>query len=235
MTVPWEDPRVRAGLDRQFHARQLALDAGARHLGWKVGFGAPASLEVMQITAPLLGFLTDATVVDSGGAVATAGWERGIIEFETAVYLGSDLGPGASDDEARAAVAAIGPAIELANVKLPADPDLVSDILAADIFHEGVVFGQRDEERAGLDVSGLTARILVDGREHSVVPELQAITGPYPWIVATVASTLASFGETLSAGDVIITGSMIPPIPATDGTEFTMNLGPYAPISVMAE
>ena len=192
-------------------------------------------MDLMQVTAPLLGFLTDATVFDSGSSVATAGWKGGIVEFEVAAYLGSDLGPGASDDEARNAVSAIGPAIELANITQPPGPEVVPEVLAADIFHEGVIFGHRDEERAGLDVTGLEARIFVDGAERAVVTDAQAITGPYPWIVATVANTLAAFGQRLRAGDVIITGSVIPPIPVTEGTEFTMNLGQYAPISVIAD
>ena len=93
------------------------LDGGAGAVGWKVGFGAPAALELMQITAPLLGFLTDATVFESGATVDASSWGQPLIEFEVAVYLGSDLGPGAADDEARAAIAAVGSAIELANVE----------------------------------------------------------------------------------------------------------------------
>lgn len=232
MSAPWEDPRVREGLPIQFAARRRMIDGGARGIGWKVGFGAPAALELMQITAPLLGFLTDRTVLEPGASVDATGWERGIVEFEVAVVCGSDLGPGASDDEARAAISSVGPAIELANIDLPIQPDQVSGIVAGDIFHEGLVFGAMDEARAGLDIEGLVARILVDGHERAAVTELEALTGPYPWIVSTVASTLAAHGEALKAGDVIITGSVIPPIPVTEGTEFTFALDPFEPISV---
>jgi 2-keto-4-pentenoate hydratase len=209
------------------------VSAGAHAIGWKVGFGAPTSLKLMQISAPLVGFLTDATVLEPGGIVDTRGWDRGIVEFEVAVYLGSDLGAGATDDEAREAISAVGPAIEVANINLPVEAGNVAEVLAGNIFHQGVIFGERDADRAGLDISGLTARILVDGEERATTEDLQAITGPYPWIVATVADTLAANGERLKAGDVIITGSVIPPIPVTDGTEFTLALDPFRPISVM--
>ncbi|MGI9647422.1 MAG: fumarylacetoacetate hydrolase family protein, partial [Acidimicrobiia bacterium] len=228
-----EDPRVSEGLTHQLADRRAALDAGARSLGWKVGFGAPAGLDLMQISAPLMGYLTDATVIQSGAAVDSAGWERGIVEFELAVYLGRDLEGGASEDDARAAVSAVGPAIELANINLDLGPAQVSDIVAGDIFHKYVMFGPPDKSRAGLDITGLLARILVDGKEHSRTADLEAITGPYPWIVATVANTLAAHGEILAGGDVIITGSVIPPIPVTDGTEFSFHLDPFAPLSVV--
>lgn len=203
-------------------------------MGWKVGFGAPSALELMQLTAPLLGYLTDATVFESGAGFETQEWTRGVVEFEVAVWMGTDLGGGASDAEAAAAVAAVGSAIEVADVNLPIGPGRVSDIMAGDIFHRGVVFGQRDTRRAGLDISGMTARIAIDGAELEPVTELEAITGPYPWIVSTVASTLESAGERLRAGDVIITGSVIPPVSVTDGHDFTFSLDPFASISITA-
>ncbi len=232
MTAPWEDPRVEAGLGRQLAVRSRLLDGGAGHVGWKVGFGAPSALELMQITAPLLGYLTDATVLDSGTHVHTTGWERGIVEFEVAVYLGEDLGAVTSADDAKAAVSAVGPAIELANVDLPVEASSVTEIVAGNIFHKGVVFGEPDVERARLDVTGLVARVLIDGRERFTTTDLQAITGPYPWIVMTVANTLEANGELLRAGDVIITGSVIPPVPVTEGKEFTFALDPFDGISI---
>ena len=232
MSAPWDDIRVRAGLARQLATRKRMLDEGATGVGWKVGFGAPSALELMRITAPLLGFVTDATILESGVWVDTAGWDRGVVEFEVAVYLGSDLGPGASDDEARAAISAVGSAIELANIDLPLEAASVEEIVAGDIFHRGVIFGKPDEGRAGLDITGLVARVLIDGEERATTSDLQAITGAYPRIVTTVADTLAANGERLRAGDAIITGSVIPPIRATEGIEFTFILDPFRPISV---
>lgn len=233
MTNIWEDPRVSEGLRRQLDQRRRMLAEGARSVGWKVGFGAPASLELMQISAPLLGFMTDATVLESGARVPVSGWQRGIVEFEVAVELGEDLGPGASEQEARRAISAVGPAIELADIDLPVEAGRVADIMAGDIFHAGVIFGDLDRSRSGLDIDGLSARILIDGHERASTNDLQAITGHYPWIVSTVADLLASGGEALRAGDLLITGSVVPPIPASEGREFAFALDPFPPISVL--
>ena len=232
MSASWEDARVRAGLTRQLAMRTRMLEAGVAAIGWKVGFGSPSALELMQIGAPLIGFLTDATLLESGAWVDVAGWQRGIVEFEVAVYLGEDLGPEASDQEARAAVSAVGPAIELADVDLAVGAASLEEILACDIFHKGVILGVPDEERAGLAIGGLIARVLIDGREVVRTADLQAITGAYSSIVTTVADTLAANGEVLRKGDVIITGSVVPPIPVSEGTEFVFALDPFHPISV---
>ncbi len=229
---PWEDPRVSAGLERQIPKRREMLANGARSVGWKVGFGAPASLELMAITAPLLGFLTDATVYGTGDSVDSDGYQRGVVEFEVAVYMAHDLAPGASDQEAAAAIAAVGPSIEVANINLPIGPDEVEGIVAGNIFHTAVVFGQPDMSRSGLDITQMNARVLVDGELVAVTDELEAITGRYPTVVRTVADTLAANGLLLRAGDVIITGSVIPPLSAVAGTEYTFALDPLDPISV---
>lgn len=232
MTAPWADPRIGAGLDCQLASRAERMAAGERPIGWKVGFGAPASLELMQISAPLVGFLTDGTVLDKGSVVDAADWSRGVVEFEVAVYLGKDLGPGAGEAEVRGAVAAVGPAIELADIDLAPGPDTVGAVVAGNIFHKGVVLGGMNRGRGGLDTEGLRARAVIDGTEFASTTELEALTGSYPDVVATVASTLASCGETLRAGELIITGSVFPPVPVSEGRVFEFALEPFPNISV---
>jgi 2-keto-4-pentenoate hydratase len=216
-------------------ARGELLAGGASAVGWKVGFGAPASLELMHISAPLLGFLSDRTKLSSGATVDASTWARGVVEFEVAVYMGSDLGAFATEVEARSAVSAIGPAIELANINLPVGPRSVTDIVGANIFHEGFVLGTPDPGRASINLDGLTARVVVDSVPWAQTSDLQALTGTYSGIVATVATTLESQGQRLRAGEVIITGSVIPPIDVAEGSNFEFILDPFESISVEIE
>ncbi len=233
MTAPWNDPRVVAGMSRQLARRRTALDGGARHLGWKVAFGAPASLERMEITAPLVGYLTDATLVEPGATISTGDWTAGVIEFEVAVWMGSDLGPEATPAEARAAVTAVGAAIEFADVDLaPIDAAAVEEILAGDIFHAGLVLGAPDASRSGLDTTGLHARISVDGEPLTTVDDLSALTGDHGRIVAVVADTLAACGLGLRQGDLVITGSVVPPMPLERGRRYDFALEPLRRVSV---
>lgn len=232
MSAPWDDPRVRDGLPQQFAARRAQLEAGAKRLGWKVGFGAPASLELMQIEGPLLGYLTDATLRESGALVDVSSWDRGVVEFELAVHIGRDVPPGADEQTIRNSVAAIAPSIELANINLPIAPESVACIVAGNIFHEGIVLGEADSDRAGLDIDGLEAIVTIDGAEFSRTDRLEELTGRYLDVVAAVASTVATQGEMLRAGDVIITGSVFPPLPVEEGSVWEFTLHPFPPISV---
>ncbi len=186
----------------------------------------------MQIEAPLLGYLTDRTVLSNDEALDTSSWAKGLIEFEVAVWIGETLGSGTTPDDARGAVRAVGPAIEVADLDLVPAPGTVEAILAGDIFHRGVLLGDRDETRAGIDIDGLTAVIEVDGEPFAETSDLEAITGRYDEVVATVANTLGAFGEHLVEGAVIITGSVVPPVPLDAGERFSFRLGDYAPLSL---
>ena len=62
---------------------------------------------------------------------------------------------------------------------------------------------------------------------------LEALIGKMIGIVAHVAGTLAAYGEKLRAGDVIITGSIVPPpLIEPDETEFAYALEPMGGLSV---
>ena len=194
----------------QFGLRTQRINDGEKQIGWKAGFGAPAVLEKLKLDAALVGFMNDENQLGSGETVSLAGWNKPAAEPEIAVYMGSDLAGGADADTARSAIAAIGPAIELVDLKMSLDD--VEGILSGNIFHRHVILGDSDKSRAGADVSGLNARVLRNGAEVAQTSEVEALTGPLIAIVQRVAATVAAMGETLGAGQVIIAGSIVPAI-----------------------
>jgi 2-keto-4-pentenoate hydratase len=235
MTGPASDPRITAGLDRQFATWRSVMKSGASRLGWKVGFGAPAALELMEISQPLLGFLTDATELQDGAEIDVRNWAKPVIEFEVALILARDVAGDASPAEAAAAVGAVAPAIELADIDIaPLGPGAVTSILAGNIFHRAVMLGAADTGRSGIRTSDMTATISVDGETTAAISELEALTGNHAEIVASVAATLAQQGEMLQAGDVLITGSVIPPLPVERAKTYTFRLDPLPPIRLHA-
>jgi 2-keto-4-pentenoate hydratase len=217
-------------MQAQTKLRQARLAAGETLIGWKVGFGAPAVRERLQIAAPLVGFLTSGTVLDSGAVVAAADWVKPAVEPEVAVTMGTDLGAGADRETARAAIAALGPAIELADIAFPADDP--EAILAGNIYNRHVILGRADESRAGGRLDGLVGRIKVGGVETEPVIDLQAVPGNLIDLVRLVADTLGALGETLRAGEVIITGSIVPPIFVTKSSVIDYTLESMEPLRV---
>jgi 2-keto-4-pentenoate hydratase len=206
----WEDPRVMRGMQAQLELRRKRLDGGDRPLGWKVGFGAPAMLERFGISGPLVGFLTRGARVQSGESISLAGWAKPIAEPEIAVHIGRDVAAGADREAAAAAIAGISPAIEIVDLTSP--PEDPERILGGNIYQRHVVLAGAGPARAGSTADGLTCRIIRHGSETARTSDPQANTGEWVSIVRHVADVLAAFGERLRGGEIIITGSVVPPL-----------------------
>ncbi len=201
----WEDARVIRGMRAQLELRRKRLAAGDAPLGWKVGFAAPAMLERLNITGPLVGFLTRNARVQSGGSVSLAGWAKPVAEPEIAVHIGRDVSAGADHATAQAAIAGISPAIEI--VDLTAPPEDPERILSGNIYQRHVVLDGAGPARAG------------SASEFARTSDPQANTGEWVGIVRHVADVLAAFGEQLRSGEIIITGSVVPPLTIEPGED----------------
>jgi 2-keto-4-pentenoate hydratase len=196
---------MRALLD--LRARRLA--AGERPIGWKLGFGAPAALERLGTSAPLVGFLTDRSLLEPGATVSVAGWGMPVLEPELAIHVGDDLGIGA-----------LGPAIELADLDASlVDPEA---ILAGNIFHRAVVLG------AGRHASlaELSPRVERNGAEVAVPADPQELTGELGALLRHVRELLPRYGEELRPGDAIIAGSIVPPLQIVPGDRIRYAVAP---------
>jgi len=199
------DARVRRGLEAQLGERERLLAAGAEPLGWKLGFGAPAAMEKLATAAPLIGFLTSRSVAQPG-PVSVAGWAQPMLEPEIAVRVDADGGPG---------VSTLAPAFELADLDPP--PDDVETILAGNVFHRRLILGP-ESQAAGIDLASTGAEITVNG-ELTEVPDPQAATGAIDELLDHVGALLASFGAELRSGEIVICGSLVPPIGVRAGDE----------------
>ena len=216
----WDAPLIKKGMTAQLAKRRARIAAGEKPLGWKVGLGAPATMERLKLAAPIVGFLMQRGLLLSGSTASLAGYIKPVAEPEICVRMARDLPSGASADEAAAAVKEIFPAI-----------DNLDAVLEGDIFQRHVVLC--GNTRASASTSGLTSRVFRNGKEANVTTDPEALTGKLPDIVAHVASTLAAFGEKLAAGDVIITGSITPPLVIEpDETELVHVLEPIGEVSI---
>jgi 2-keto-4-pentenoate hydratase len=209
------DPRIADGMRAQLGERRERLAAGERPLGWKVGFGSPESFELLSTDRPLVGFLTDRTLLEPGATVAIADWTAPVLEAEIAVRIGRS-----------GSIAAIAPAIELADIDRP--PRDVREILSGNIFHRHVLVGPF----AVHEPSAVTARVLRDDVEVAATADPAAATGDVTAVVQLTAELLNACGESLRAGELVITGAVVPPIPIVPGERYRVELTPLAPLEI---
>jgi 2-keto-4-pentenoate hydratase len=226
-----DNPLIKKGMTAQLATRRARIAAGEKPLGWKVGLGAPATMQKLGLAAPVVGFLMQRALLPAGSTVSLKGYLKPVAEPEVAVRMARALGAGATSEAALAAIGETQAAIELADLDPVPAPDNLDAVLAGDIFQRHVLLGS--QRRPGGSVAGLTSRLIRRGVEASRTSDPEALTGKLADIVAHVANTLAAFGEKLGAGDIIITGSITPPLMIEpDETELTHALDPIGEVSV---
>ncbi len=213
------ESRIDAGMRAQLQKRGAMLASGRRHLGWTLGFGSAAAMQRLGTSAPLIGFLTDRSLLDSGATCSIAGWKRAVLEPEIAAYLGEG-----------SEIEALGAAIELVDV----DPDVqdVESILAGDIFHRHVLLSSPNRSRAGGSVAGISARVLRGGEEIASTSDPEALTGRVTDNLHAANATLERHGLGLRKGDVVILGSVVPPIQVAAGQSIRVVITPLGELEV---
>jgi 2-keto-4-pentenoate hydratase len=227
----WEDPRVAKGMTAQLAERRQRLATGEKPLGWKMGFGAPGAMKLLQTAGPLSGYLLQSALLSSGATVDVKGWTQPVAEPEIGVRLGADLAPGADAAAARAAIASLTPAIELADLDLAGSPDAVEPILARNIFQRRVLLSAAS--RNGSDTAGLVSRVFRRGKLAAETAEPEALTGKLADLLVHLADMLGAFGERLRAGDLVICGSTVPPpLIEADEVEFRHVIEPIGNVAV---
>ncbi len=223
-----EDRRIVAGLAAQERLRTAVLSGDARRIGWKAGLGTAAAMERQGTSAPVSGFLTDQTLEPDGATISIDGWADAALEPEIAVRLGADLAPGASREEALAAIAEAGPAIELVDL----DPSLdLEAILAGNVFHRHVLLGEL-RPLAGADLAAARLELRIDGQEPRLGLDPSEPLGDLADVVRALADQLPATGDVMLAGDVIITGSAVPALPLRGGERITVTLADGPSVSV---
>jgi 2-keto-4-pentenoate hydratase len=203
---PWDVPSVVAGMEKLLVRRAHLLAAGAVPIGWKLAFGTPAAMEKLGTTGPLVGFLTDATLLADGAECSVAGWAAPKLEPEIAIHLGAG-GEG---------VAGISAAIELADADRP--PTETEAVLAGDIYHRAVIL-DRAAEPVPLS-HPIAARIDRDGAEYAATADAEAEVGRIEKVAAWTVDYLRHFGIETAAGEVIISGSVVPLLDIAPGQHF---------------
>jgi 2-oxo-hept-3-ene-1,7-dioate hydratase len=199
---------MRAQLDQ----RDAALAGGAAPAGWKIGFNTPAIQEAFGLSEAVVGYLTDARIVTGLLPVSLEGWGSPAVEVEVAIRVGADLG-----------VAGLGPALELVDLDISFDD--IEPVLADNICHRGVIFG---DEVPGVDPWQMVAQVTKDA---AVVAE-GCITEDPAETVDFVRRFLAAHGATLAPGDRIIAGSVVAPISVAPGDELYVDFGPLGELRV---
>jgi 2-keto-4-pentenoate hydratase len=191
--------------------RRMRLARGAQVVGRKVGLTSAAMQQLLGVDEPDFGYLTDAMLHADGDEIALDGLVAPRVEAEIALRLGRPLaGADVGFDEAHAAIAEVGPALEVVDSRVIDWRITLPDTIADNASSGLAVIGPL-QPLGELDLAAVEMEITVEhaGGEREIErgPGAAVLGHPVNALVWLVRA-LAPYGEGIAAGEIVIPGAM---------------------------
>jgi 2-oxopent-4-enoate/cis-2-oxohex-4-enoate hydratase len=201
------------------------VSEGERVIGKKIGVTSKAVQDMLGVHQPDFGFLTDRMWIADGGTVRIAeSMIQPRAEAEIALILRSGLkGPGVTPGDVLAATKSIAPCFEIVDSRIANWDIRIIDTVADNASCGVFVLGAARLDPRPLDLAGLKVRVSKNGQPLSEGLG-SAVQGSPLASVAWLANTLGRYGVSLDAGEVILSGSLVPLEPARPGDRFELDL-----------
>ena len=197
---------------------------GERVVGKKIGVTSKAVQDMLGVHQPDFGFLTDRMHIQGDISVAGNRLIQPRAEAEIAFILRDGLrGPGVTAAQVVAATEAIVPCFEIVDSRIRdwkiGIVDTVADNASCGVF----ILGEARADPREHDLPALKVTVTKNGLPLSEGLG-SAVQGDPAQAVAWLANTLGEHGVTLDAGDIILSGSLVPLEDAVAGDVFVMDL-----------
>ncbi|MGD0525154.1 MAG: fumarylacetoacetate hydrolase family protein [Polyangiaceae bacterium] len=211
------------GISRRMLARRRA--DGERVVGKKIGVTSEVVQKMLDVHQPDFGFLTDAMLFASGAVVPIG--ETLIqprAEGEIAFVLAKGLaGPGVTEDDVLAATRCVRPCFEIVDSRIRDWKIRIEDTVADNASSGVFVLGPEEVDPRAVDLGACRIRVSKNGAPLSEGVGAAALGSPV-YCVAWLANTLSRFGIALEAGEVILSGSLVPLEPVRAGDRMELEL-----------
>ncbi len=208
----------------RFLARREA--AGERVIGKKIGVTSKPVQDMLGVFQPDFGFLTDTMQFADGATVSlkAAGLIQPRAEGEIAFMLKSDLqGPGVTREDVLAATEWVAPCFEIVDSRIDDWKIRIQDTVADNASCGVFAIGTQHTDPRALDLAAASMQLWKnDAPAGSGLGS--AVQGHPAEAVAWLANTLGAFGIPFKAGELILSGSLAPLVPAVAGDRFTLQI-----------
>ncbi len=191
--------------DVQFELLKQRIAAGEKHAGWKVGLTSKAMQEQQGVPEPCLGHLMGEGHMNAPAhldfdALMSPGFEN-----ELCLRIGRPLSGEVSAEEARGAIDAVAPAIEVVEKRGVFGADLPL-ALAGNAQQRAFVTGPFKALTSDMDLAETEVEVFVNAESQERALGAAVLGTPVNSVV-WLAGKLAAYGHGLQPGDLIMSGS----------------------------
>jgi len=235
--APFTDRFADITIDDAYHISLAMLEhrinGGAKIIGKKIGVTSKAVQNMLGVYQPDFGYLTDDMAYSQGQEMPIS--EKLIqpkAEGEIAFILKKDLiGPGITNADVLAATDCVLPCFEIVDSRIQDWKIKIQDTVADNASCGLFVLGDKAVSPRSVDLATCGMVVEKNGQLLSTGAGAAALGSPVN-CVTWLANTLGQFGIALKAGEVILSGSLVPLEPVKAGDYMSVSIGGIGQASV---
>ena len=227
---PFTDREAGITIEDAYHISLQFVESrvkdGDRIVGKKIGVTSKAVQEMLNVHQPDFGFITEQMWFGNEETISIS--ENKLIqpraEGEIAFKLKKDLvGPGVTEQDVLDATESVMPCFEIVDSRIHnwqiKIQDTVSDNASCGVF----VLGKEEVDPRTIDLPTAQMKVYKNGELISEGVGA-AVQGDPLTAVAWLANTLGEFGIPFKAGEIILSGSLVPLEPVQAGDVMTLEI-----------
>lgn len=209
------------------------VEAGEKIIGKKIGVTSKAVQNMLNVHQPDFGFLTDQMAYSQGQEMPISEYLiQPKAEGEIAFILKKDImGPGLTNADILAATDCVLPCFEVVDSRIENWQIKIQDTVADNASCGLFVLGDNAVDPRKVDLATCGMVVEKNGSIISTGAGAAALGSPVN-CVTWLANTLGQFGIPLKAGEVILSGSLVPLEPVQAGDFMSVSIGGIGSASV---
>jgi 2-oxopent-4-enoate/cis-2-oxohex-4-enoate hydratase len=237
MLTPLTDRDPTVSIEDAYRISQRLLERrvrdGERLIGKKIGVTSKVVMDMLNVHQPDFGFLTDGMLLASGSDLSVSTLMiQPRAEGEIAFKLKSGLrGPGVDERAVLEAIATVHPCFEIVDSRIEAWKIKIQDTVADNASCGMFVIGDALADPRTIDYVTCGIVVWKNGEILSTGAGAAALGSPLT-AVAWLANTLGAYGVSLDAGDIVLSGSLVPLEPVKAGDQMTLKIAGIGSASI---
>ena len=213
------------------------LAAGRKIIGWKIGLTSKAMQSALNITTPDSGVLFDDMLFGDGALIPQDRFIQPRVEAEIAFVMKAPLkGPHVTASDVMAATDYVAPSLEILDTRvLRVDPvtkkaRTIVDTISDNAANAGIVLGTQKWKPNEFDLRWVGAIVSKNSEVEETGLGAGVLNDPALGI-AWLANRLAQYGDAISAGQIVLSGSFIRPVETSPGSLIEADFGKFGQVS----